>query len=142
MDLQLIRTEFRSDGIFGEFEDNSGNIVCVTLEHAYDDGTGIFKPKIPSGTYTCKRSQHQLEGMAQPFITFQIMDVPGHTNCLIHFGNWENDSDGCILIGAAIAQSPKGQMITSSKDTFQKFMDMQSGIDAFQLMIIDPSILT
>jgi len=135
MNITLTRTEKNSAGIFGHFTDENGHQICVTLEHAYDDGHGGWTAKIPSGTYTCQRGQHQLHSMTSPFETFQVMNVPGHDNILIHMGNFDKDSEGCILVGQAIAGSGANEMITSSRVTFAKFMAMQNGLDSFQLTV-------
>ena len=135
MDMKLNRLQDRSDGIFGQLLDDSGNVVAQTLEHAFINPDGSYSPKVPLGTYTCQRGSHQLESMSKPFITFQIMDVPNHTNILFHMGNWNKDSDGCILLGEAIAQSGQGQMITNSVATWKEFMQLQDGLDTFQLIV-------
>jgi Family of unknown function (DUF5675) len=137
VDISLNRTQYIAAGIFGSFVDANNNRICLTLEHAYATGNGDFMAKIPQGVYTCLRSVHELEGMSEPFETFQVMNVPHYTNILIHFGNWNCDSDGCILIGEAIASSINGQMITESKVAFQKFMDLQTGIITFTLTVND-----
>lgn len=135
MDIILTRTQNNPEGIFGNFTDENGNEICVTLEHAYDDGNGGWTAKIPDGTYTCKRGQHQLTGMANPFETFEITNVPGHSNILIHMGNFDKDSEGCVLVGRAIAGSGSSEMITSSVATFNAFMQLQIGVDSFTLTV-------
>jgi hypothetical protein len=138
MDITIKRTTFEADGIFGIMADTTGKVLAVTLEHAYDssNGDGTFIPKLPTGTYTCQRGQHQLAGMSQPFTTFEIMNVPGHTNILIHWGNFNKDSEGCVLIGETIDIYIGGShMITSSRITFENFMSLQSGVDSFTLVV-------
>lgn len=134
MDLRLTRVEFRSDGVFSELKAviaGEIEVVAHTVEHAYEDN----KPKIPDGKYTCVRGQHQLEH-GGPFITFMVSNVPGHSNILLHQGNWgQIDSDGCILLGEGIAQSSQGQMVTQSKFAFDNFMKLQEGVDSFQLIV-------
>lgn len=133
MNLILTRTDFTENGIFSTLCDTDGNQIAVTLEHAYDSGNGdgSYLPKIPVGTFTCKRSQHRLEGMTQDFTTFQVMDVPNHTNILFHWGNFNKDSDGCILLG----NERNGDMIMNSKTTFSTFMALQDGVDEFTLVV-------
>lgn len=135
MNITLTRNQNTPEGIFGNFTDENGNQVCVTLEHAYDDGSGNWSAKIPAGTYTCQRGQHQLTGMANSFETFEVTNVPGHTNILIHMGNFDKDSEGCILVGRAIAGSGSSEMITSSVLTFNAFMQLQAGLDTFTLTV-------
>lgn len=142
MNLTLTRTAYELDGIFGILTKDDNDQVAVTLEHAYPNGLGGVAPKIPAGTYTCKRGMHQLEGMKQPFETFEVTNVPGHTNILLHMGNYNGDSDGCILVGRRACPSDKDpalQMITSSVNTFNMIMDFQRGVDEFQLTVKDKS---
>ena len=139
MDFSLNTTDQRSDGIFGQIVDDQGNVIAYTLEHAYPDGSGGWVPKLARGqTYTCQRSQHRLEGMSAPFITFQVMDVPDFqgasvTNILIHWGNYDRDSEGCILVGANEVFDGTEEMVTNSKVTWEKLMSLQDGVDQFQL---------
>jgi hypothetical protein len=135
MDITLTRTQANAAGVFGAFADAIGNPVCVTLEHAYPDGSGGWAAKIPPGTYTCQRGQHQLAGMASPFETFEVTQVPGHSNILIHMGNFDKDSEGCILVGETITGSDAGEMITNSRATFAAFMAFQDGLDSFTLTV-------
>lgn len=139
MNLTLTRNISNENGIFGSLTDESGNIIAVTLEHAYDSGNGdgTYSPKLPPGTYGCQRGQHQLASMAKPFITFQIMNVPGHTNILLHQGNYNNDSEGCVLLGTSLYPDDQNpNMIKQSAQAFQKFMSLEDGLDSFTLVVM------
>jgi hypothetical protein len=136
MDLRLTRKDQRSDGIFGELTNSKNEVVAYTLEHAYANADGTYSPKIPVGTYVCKRGQHQLASMKQPFETFEVQNVPNHANILIHMGNWNCDSEGCVLVGEAITDSFKGKMVTNSKNVFAEFMQLQKGCDTFTLVVV------
>lgn len=137
MNLTLKRNEALESGIFGVLLDDQGQQIAVTLEHAYDSGNGdgSYSPKTPVGTYTCVKGQHQLAHMTSPFETFEVTNVPGHTNILIHKGNYNDDSEGCILLGLAVQNTDTGKMITSSAPTFNKFMALQHNVDEFILTI-------
>lgn len=137
MDLKLVRNEFRSDGIFGTLYDQNGHFFCVTLEHAYTTSVDSesFAPKIPAGTYTCVRGMHRLEHMDHDFETFEITNVPGHNDILFHVGNYNRDSSGCVLLGGIINDLSLDHSITSSKDTFDKFMQLQNGVNSFNLVV-------
>src|ERR1044072_613453 len=102
MDLVLKRKQYRNDGIFGELLDPAGRIVAFTLEHAYFDGQS-YVPKIPIGKWQCKLGEHRLAHMTEPFSTFEVTGVEGHTDLLFHSGNRNADSAGCILLGSTIA---------------------------------------
>jgi len=134
MDLKLTRTSFEMSGIYGQITRPDGSLFCVTLEHSYPGGTGpiIYAPKIPPGQYVCKRGMHLLEGHSIPFETFEITNVPGHTNCLVHVGNVGDDSSGCVLVGA----SRLNNMIVQSRITFDAFMQLQTGVGEFKLEVV------
>ena len=130
MNLLLQRTECCLDGVFGQLLDESGMVVGSTLEHAYQDGA-VWLAKIPAGTYTCVRGPHRLHGMTEDFETFEITGVEGHAGLLFHWGNFNRDSEGCVLLG----HTRQGDMITGSRDEFTKFMALQSGLNSFQLTV-------
>ncbi len=136
MKLRLVRQDHECDGIFGTLYDDSQGSIAVTLEHAYDAqlGNGSYVPKLPNGTYTCKRGTHRLHNLV-PFETFEVENVPGHTNILFHAGNFNADSDGCILVGFAVAKTPNGLMITDSKITFKNLLSKLEGLDSFTLIV-------
>lgn len=131
MDLTLTRTDFTPDGIFGKIAGDG--FKAYTVEHAYEAPDGsAYVPKIPTGTYTCVRGQHRLDHMTEDFTTFEVTNVPGHAGILFHWGNWNKDSDGCILLGS----SRVSNMVTHSVDTFHNFMALQDGVDQFTLVVI------
>lgn len=118
-------------GVFGVLLDDNNTQIAVTLEHAYSNGQGGFQPKIPDGTYTCQRGTHILSGMSNTFETFEIQNVPGHTGILFHWGNYNNDSEGCVLLGTDLGTC----MITDSRDAFARFMNLMEGVDTFSLRV-------
>lgn len=131
MDLILNRNLHKNYGIFGEITDINGNHICDTLEHAYDDGDiGGFIAKIPPGTYICERGKHCLSNGVF-FETFEVTGVANHTGLLFHKGNFNNDSEGCILLG----DSTDGELLIDSGDAFKRFMILQNGCDEFKLQV-------
>lgn len=147
MNLILQRASKEPDGIFGTLASEDSGFNCVTLEHAYDAGSGdgSYTAKLAAGSYTCLRGLHILEGMTKQFETFQVLGVPIFqgkpvTNILLHVGNFQEDSHGCILLGRRIAPRDlpeTGNMITSSKNTFLAFMDLQKDVASFILTVGD-----
>lgn len=138
MDMVLRRLNFRQDGILGELVSDDQTFECATLEHAYTNDNGNWEPKLPIGLYLCRRGKHTLEHHAYPFEAFEIMNVPNHTNILFHVGNFNNDSQGCVLLGEKMNQSERGSlMIGYSKSTFDKFMNFHRGVEEFNLTVIN-----
>lgn len=135
MDLILSRKIYGESGIFGEISTPGGVFLFHSLEHAYGTN-GDFAPKIPSGEYTCKRGEHQLKH-GGPFETFMVMNVPDCTGILVHQGNYNENSEGCILIGKAIGLKlgANEKMLTYSKQAFEEFMTMEKECDEFKLTV-------
>ncbi len=134
MDCLLTRTSYESSGIYSILKRvDTLNPIAVTLEHAYPAGTGpiTYIAKLPPGEYVCQRGLHLLKGMSVPFETFEIMDVPGHSDILFHVGNTNDDSEGCVLLGSSRSHN----MIVESRITFNAFMQLQAGLDVFNLVV-------
>jgi hypothetical protein len=129
--MKLVRNEYSANGIFGTLNQDDGTQVAVTLEHAYLQPDGSYAPKTPAGVYTCVKGLHTLEHTPVPFDAFEITNVPGHTNILIHIGNYNADSEGCCLIG----DERVGDMIVNSKITFLNFMNAMATTDSFILTV-------
>lgn len=137
----LRRTDARSDGIFGDFTfDGDPGRFCFTLEHAYMGPGGppaTFAPKVPAGVYTCVRGTHTLHN-GVPFETFEITGVPGHAGILFHAGNFNRDSEGCVLVGKQVVVDPNtgDEMVTGSRIEFGEFMARLAGVDTFELEVV------
>lgn len=138
MNLTLRNNDFRPDGIFGILIDDNNNEICKTLQHSYQQPDKSYAAKVPPGTYRCVRGQHQLAHMTSPFTTFEITGVTGHTNILFHVGNYNNDSEGCVLLGMSIAPSltMNCEMLLNSKKAFEIFMDLQKSVNEFELTVL------
>lgn len=136
MNLRLERRLYREDGIFSDLKDEKGNLIAVTLEHAYDNGSGGWTAKVKPGTFYCQRGQHRLHNMTFDFVTFEVLGIAGHDDILFHWGNFNKDSEGCILVGKTIAYVNGAKMITRSKDAFADFMKLETDTDLFQLTVI------
>lgn len=136
MDLILQRDLYRSDGIFGALLDVNGTPLYSTLEHAFqsEKETDKWYAALSIGTYTCERGMHRLANMI-PFETFEVMKAPGHWGILFHVGNYNKDSNGCILVGSMRISTGAGLMISASKKAFATFMQIQKDLDSFQLEV-------
>lgn len=139
MDLLLTRSQYNSWGIIGGLSythDSSFNLV--TMEHAYPTPLQIvgspptYRPKLPPGTYACVRGVHILENSI-PFETYEITGVPNHQGILFHKGNFNKDSNGCVVLGLELISHL--QMVSESKLAFGKFIALQNGCSEFQLVV-------
>ena len=95
MTYTLTRTECGPNGTIGELCDEDGNRLCYTCERP-DNGN---QPDgcIPTGTYAVIPHNSS----AHPN-TWEITGVPNRSAILIHNGNTENDSAGCVLVGDSV----------------------------------------
>ncbi len=125
MNLVLTRTERCPEGVFGELRDEAGELVCVTLERTFN---GL--PKLPPGTYLCRRGEHRLKH-GPKFITFEITGVDGHFGILFHVANWAHELDGCVAVGTRRGR----ECVLASRQAFAKFMALQEGVDEFLLVV-------
>jgi hypothetical protein len=118
MYLQLIREKFTKKSTIGKLFIN-GVFECYTLEDKdrflEEGGEKVYgKTAIPRGIYT-------IEFRFSPHfnrILPHLIDVNGFTYVMIHWGNYAEDTDGCILVG-----STEGvDFIGHSRDAFEALM--------------------
>ena len=133
MNLFLTRKVFALYGVTGEIRNAVGDLLWVSLEHAYVQLDGTYQPKVAKGAYNCVR--HPPKRLH--YETFMLQDVPAFMGApvngiLIHVGNYNSDSVGCILIGKDVGTG----MIEDSQKAFDEFMALQTGQDSFTLVIV------
>ncbi len=75
-------------GTHGQIEDEWGNVLCYTIERNDDK-------LAPVGIFNCVPHVKSNNGQH----CWMLENVPGRTGILIHTGNTEYDSEGCIIIG-------------------------------------------
>lgn len=131
MNFILTRGKAGLYGVFGQIQSEDGTITLCTLEHAYPVNAG-FIPKVLVGKYECVR--HPPNRL--PYETFMLLNVPPFQGSpvdgiLIHKGNTNNDSVGCILLGLSFGTG----CILESKIAFERFMTAQTGVDKFTLVV-------
>jgi hypothetical protein len=136
MDLILTRGAHRPDGIFGSLETAQGFHLAYTLEHSYPAEGATWVAKVAPGTYRCLRHPP----VRLSYETFLLEHVPPFQGkpvegILLHRGNFDKDSEGCILLGTGRSMTAQGLIITESKVAFEKFMALQRGLSAFSLTI-------
>lgn len=146
MDITLTRFAKGPQGIFSRVATTAANApLGWACEHAYIQTGGDWEPKIPPGVYDCSYDPNAVLGEAPnffPFPTYQVMNVAGHTGILIHRGNTEIDSEGCILLGLSYGTQGGMPAVGSSQAAWQAFMATQAASDGsypdFQLTVVDP----
>lgn len=124
-ELELVIVKTQEAGRFGVLVENEFPRL-VTLEHTFENNRVV----IPEGVWPCTRTIFHKPRV--PYATFEI-HVPGHDRVLFHRGNKEDDSRGCVLVGRRFG----GGGILDSALGFADFMERRSGLDEFDLRVID-----
>ena len=84
-----------------------GKFVCYTMEDEYRKVKVPGETRIPAGRYRIKlkldssKTARYIELFGRTFHKgmLWLQDVPGFLGVLIHIGNTEKDTEGCILVG-------------------------------------------
>lgn len=139
MGYKLVRYSRGKDGVFGEFWiEGDRKPFMQTLEHAYPQPDGTILPKIPDGVYQCVRGIHTI-GHTHPhkIDTFEVLGVEGHSGLLCcHVGNYNADSEGCVLSGfAVVLQATGDRMLTKSELMYEAFMARLYDVQEFTLEV-------
>lgn len=127
MDLfELVRVAVHEDGAFGVLLQD-GLPFVLTLERTFGDADNVV---IPPGEHLCRRTVFRKKG----YPTYEVL-VPGHDRVLIHIGNLEEDSTGCILLGTEFGSLRDKPAVLLSRLAFKEFMRRAKGRTEFLLRV-------
>lgn len=127
MKLTVVRYSDNEESTLGLFFID-GKFICYTLE---DEGRKVKvkgETRIPSGTYKVKLrtvgTHHSRYSKKFPDIhkgMLHVTGVPNFTNILIHIGNTDDDTMGCLLVGdSSISNVNQVGRINSSTVAYKK----------------------
>lgn len=103
--------------------------ICFGLEDEHRADKIPGETRIPQGRYQVrlrtfggfhKRYQNIFPGFHKGML--EVMDVPGFTDILIHIGNTDKDTAGCLLVGLGCTTAG-GITIQSSRLAYQKLYE-------------------
>lgn len=86
--------------------------------------------RIPAGVYKCK----PYSGTKYRDV-YIVLDVPNRSAILLHWGNFERDTEGCVLLGNKFTLKPE-HAVLESKRCFERFRSL-IGKNEFTLEIED-----
>jgi hypothetical protein len=105
MKLQVVRTQFGKDATNGLLYID-GVFECYTLEDQYQEVKVMHETCIPEGTYDIKfrttggfHTKYSARYGAAHHGMLHIQDVPGFQYILIHTGNTDEHTSGCLIVG-------------------------------------------
>ncbi|EAI2149079.1 hypothetical protein KY417_001165 [Campylobacter jejuni] len=140
MKIKIIRRYKSNTCVIGKFRvfDDKENILldCFSLE---EDKEGLEREqdlRVPAGIYNLKRhktssfndkGKKEVAGVKvlkddDSVINIFNNDVPFDRHILIHWGNTDKDTKGCILLG--LTKSNDNESIGSSRLACKKFYDL------------------
>ena len=105
MKLQVVRTQFGTDATNGLlFID--GIFECYTLEDQYQAVKVMHETCIPEGTYNIEfrktggfHAKYSERYKNAHYGMLHVQDVPNFTYILIHTGNTDEHTSGCLIVG-------------------------------------------
>ena len=109
MNLLVLRISSQSDstsGLLFEKTDVGLKFLCYTLEDERRALKVKGETRVPAGTYNLKlrkeggfdaRYKKKFPSIHKGMI--QVMDVPNFEYILLHIGNDDSDTSGCLLVG-------------------------------------------
>ena len=105
MKLQVVRHQFGTDATNGMLFIN-GIFECYTLEDQYQAVKVMHETCIPEGTYDIKfrktggfHAKYSERYKNAHYGMLHIQDVPNFTYILIHTGNTDEHTSGCLIVG-------------------------------------------
>ena len=130
--MKLIVNRFKSDSdttlsIIGIQTPHWQEFECFGLEDEYRKHKVSGETRIPAGEYKVRlrqhggfhdRYKHRFAAIHDGML--EIMDVPGFTDILIHCGNTDEDTSGCLLVGTGAVAVTNDMIITSSAAAYRK----------------------
>jgi hypothetical protein len=105
-----------------------GKFICFGLEDEYRTEKLANETRIPAGTYTVKlRTEggfHQRYKQKFPQMhrgMLHVQNVPGFEYILIHIGNTDEDTAGCLLLGEQAVTTLGDMRVNMSKVAYERF---------------------
>ncbi len=114
--VRMVRVSSHPDhGTFGVWLLNN-QPMAVTLEPYHRENERNISC-IPSGQYIMERVNSPTYGD-----TFEVTNVQGRSKILIHWGNLDDNTEGCILLGESLGLLNGDWAVLSSRIAFTEFM--------------------
>jgi len=115
MELEVLRISSQQDstnGILFDVSNGKREFLCYTLEDEHRDKKVMSETRIPAGTYRITlrtvggfhgRYSKKYGSMHKGMLW--VRDVPGFEYILIHTGNTDEHTAGCLLVGDTQTQN-------------------------------------
>lgn len=124
MNIEVVRFASNHDVTLSRVYIN-GRFVCHGLEDEYRENKVPGETRIPAGTYDL--TLRTVGGFHNRYLSMfgsrfhkgmlWVRNVPNFKWILLHIGNYDRDTDGCLLLGKA---DMKAWAVWSSKATYKR----------------------
>ena len=141
MRLELYRFSSQNESTIGILylvnnETNQKDFLCFTLEDEKRSVKVYGETRIPKGTYQIEYRKeggyHNKYSKRFPSIhrgMLEVRDVPNFTHILLHCGNTDDDTDGCLLVGNVVSQNiTKDGFLGQSTDCYKRIYPILADI--------------
>ena len=128
MKLQVVRHQFGTDATCGILYID-GQFECYTLEDQYQQVKVMHETCIDDGVYEIKfkkwggfHEKYKVRYGSDHYGMLHIQNVPNFSDILIHTGNTDEHTSGCLLLGETQQDLDMGKdgFIGSSKNAYLK----------------------
>lgn len=127
MKLTLTRLYRKEDCTIGVLADGD-TLLCYILENPWLDNKKNVSC-IPEGDYKCEPHDGRYSD------TWRVNNVPGRSGIVIHIGNTESDTKGCIIPGSVIGSLHGERAVLGSRRALNKLRDYIGTASKFDLTI-------
>jgi hypothetical protein len=101
-----------------------GKWMCFGLEDQFQEEKVFGETRIPKGIY--KVGVKTVGGFHNRYSSkfewhkgmLEVLDVPNFTDILLHRGNYDHDTSGCLLVGSDCV--PTSNMVAKSTDAYER----------------------
>lgn len=146
MRLEVLRYDSGADETLGllleVFPGNAREFLCYTLEDEFRSRKVFGETRIPSGTYEIdlRRVGGHHARYSRKFQSIHdgmlwVRNVPNFKYVLIHIGNTDDDTAGCLLLGSRVTN--KRTLANSTKAYTRVYQRVLSKIHAGESVHID-----
>ena len=130
--LTLLRYSGGRESTLGLWFDQDRKFVCYTLEDEHRDVKVPSETCIPAGRYRLRKWTHPESSFrrraAELFpdihkgFVVEISGVPDFEAVLVHWGNDDEDTKGCVLLGETAEENVEGRgYIGRSRDAYKRW---------------------
>jgi len=126
--MKLLRYYMGADCTLGILTDETG-FLLHTLENPWKGNQGDISC-IPSGVYEVKPFSGAKYNNA-----YEVKHVPDRSAILMHWGNTEKDTEGCILVGSDVGVLGVDKAVLGSRPAFKRLTEHVGLTNSFTLYI-------